>query len=183
MAGRRLRARHDAIAIGSNTAVLDNPQLTARISGEKDPIRVVFDSQLRLRADSNLAGTANETPVWVFTRSSAGDAAKMLVDQGVRLFPISGENGLDIREALDILSRNDIRSLLIEGGGQLAASFIQANVVDVIEWFRAPIILGGDGRNGIGNLGLQSLNERHGFKRVSVTEIGTDLHETYQRAD
>ncbi len=183
LAGRRLRARHDAIAIGSNTAVLDNPQLTARITGERDPIRVIFDGRLRLRPESNLAKTAQDTPVWVFTRSSEGDSAAKLLGQGVRLFPVSSNIGLDISEALDVLTRNDIRSLLIEGGGQLAASFIQLGVIDVIEWFRAPVILGGDGRDGIGNLGLQSLNDCHRFNRVSVKEVGTDLHETYQRAD
>ena len=62
--GRKLRATHDAIAVGSNTAVLDNPQLTTRLSGEPDPIRVIFDTKLRLSPKSNLALTAKETPVW-----------------------------------------------------------------------------------------------------------------------
>jgi len=63
--GRKLRARHDAIAVGANTAVLDNPQLTTRLSGEPDPIRVIFDTKLRLSPKSNLVMTAKETPVWV----------------------------------------------------------------------------------------------------------------------
>ena len=182
-AGRRLRGAHDAIAVGSNTAVLDNPQLTTRLSELPDPVRVVFDSRLRLRVDSNLAMTAKETPVWVFTRSDEGEKAETLKALGVRLFVVSGDEGLDVSEALRVMSRGNINRLLLEGGGKLTASFIKAGVVDVIEWFRAPIILGGDGRNGIGELALESLMNAYRFERVSVKEVGIDLHETYEWMD
>jgi riboflavin-specific deaminase-like protein len=64
--GRKLRSNHDAILIGSNTAVLDNPQLTTRIEGENDPIRIVFDTNLRISEKSNLVLTAKKVPVWIF---------------------------------------------------------------------------------------------------------------------
>lgn len=181
-AGRKLRARHDAIAIGSNTAVIDNPQLTTRISGEPDPIRVVFDTNLRLSPKSNLALTANETPVWVFTKSAQGNTANSLKDLGVQLFEVKAVPRLDVHAALTILKERGISTLLLEGGGTLAASFIALGVVDVIEWFRAPIILGANGRSGIGPLELKDLSLAERYSRIDLRELGDDVYERYERA-
>lgn len=180
--GRRLRATHDAIAVGANTAVLDNPQLTTRIASQPDPIRVIFDSQLRLSPESNLACTARQTPVWVFCKSASTRNGEALSRAGVTLLPVSFDQGLDVLEAMRILHKRDVKTLLLEGGGTLAASFIKLGIVDVIEWFRAPIILGGDGCNGIGNLGLEQLDLARRFNRVSVKALGDDVHERYENA-
>ena len=179
--GRKLRATHDAIAIGANTAVLDNPQLTTRISGEPDPIRVIFDTTLRLSPKSNLAMTAHETAVWVFTDLTAGAKANQLKELGVRLFKASIDKSVDIKMALQILHDNGVSSLLVEGGGTLAASFLRLEVVDVIEWFRAPIILGGDSRGSIGDLGLEDMNLAKRFSRIEIRDLGDDIHERYER--
>ena len=180
-AGRRLRGSHDAIAVGANTACLDNPQLTTRINGMDDPIRVIFDTNLRLPLVSNLVDTAKDIPVWVFCASSEGPRADALRGRGVQLFAVASDQGLDVNAALGVLHRKNVSRLLVEGGGQLAASFIQAGAVDVIEWFRAPVILGGDGRNGIGPLGLTDLKLSKHFTRASISELGDDVHERYER--
>ena len=180
--GRKLRARHDAIAIGSNTAVLDNPQLTTRIAGQPDPIRVIFDTHLRLSPKSNLALTAAQNPVWIFTQSAQGDQAEALKNLGVQLFEIPASPKLDVTAALAILKERGVSSLLLEGGGTLAASFIALGVVDVIEWFRAPIILGASGRSGIGPLKLTDLSLAQRFNRIDLSELGDDVHERYERA-
>ena len=180
-AGRKLRAEHDAIAIGSNTAVLDNPRLTTRIEGKADPIRVIFDTKLRLSPKSNLAQTAQQTPVWVFTENTSGDVAKALKDLGVKLFKTPVSLKVDIESALQTLLDNGVKTLLLEGGGTLAASFIQIGAIDRIAWFRAPIILGADGRSGVGSLALKELSHAKRFSRVSVEEIGDDLYEQYER--
>ena len=179
--GRKLRTSNDAIAVGANTAVFDNPQLTARLPGATDPVRIVFDSRLRILSESNLVLTANITPVWIFTRDSGSDKGASLRDKGVRLFEIGGARGLDINAALDVMGRNGINRLLVEGGGQLAASFVKSGNVDRIEWFRAPIIIGGDGRSGIAELGLENLDMAYHFRRVDVAESGVDIRETYER--
>ncbi|WP_409433898.1 RibD family protein [Litorimonas sp. RW-G-Af-16] len=180
-AGRRLRATHDAIAVGSNTAVLDNPQLTTRMDGAPNPIRIIFDSELRLSPDSELAQTANKTPVWVFCKSDQGQRADALKSLGVRLFPIAYKDKLDLEAALDFMFRNGVSTLLVEGGGTLAASFVKLGAIDRIEWFRAPLILGGDGRSGIGELGLTDLSLARQYTRIEVNELGDDLHERYER--
>ena len=179
--GRRLRAKHDAIAVGANTAVLDNPQLTTRLSGEPDPIRVIFDTKLRLSPKSNLALTAKVTPVWVFSDVTSGDAANTLKQQGVRLIKTPVSLRIDLEDALKILHENDVSSLLVEGGGTLAASFLRLDAVDVIEWFRAPIILGGDSRGSIGDLGLEDINLAKRFNRIEIRDMGDDIHERYER--
>lgn len=179
--GRKLRAAHDAIAVGANTAAIDNPQLTTRIPGEPDPVRVIFDTHLRLSPESNLALTARKTPVWVFCKSDQGSKAKALKDLGVVCFAVSYVGGLDINEALEVLRGKGISRLLLEGGGTLAASFMKEDVIDVIEWFRAPIILGGDGRSGIGAMGLETLDMAQRYTRASIRGLGSDLHERYER--
>lgn len=179
--GRKLRAGHDAIAVGANTAVLDNPQLTTRLDGEFDPVRVVFDSDLRLSTQSNLALTASETPVWIFCKSDEGETAKLLQETGVLLLPVPYRDGLDVMTVLDVLKSRGIESLLLEGGGTLTASFLKADVIDTIEWFRAPLILGGDGRSGIGDLDLTDLDMAKRFNRINIKELGDDIHERYER--
>jgi len=179
--GRKLRARHDGIAVGANTAVLDNPQLTTRLSGEPDPIRVIFDSALRLSPRSNLALTAKDIPVWIFTDEITGDAAKTLKNLGVRLFKAPANPSVDLDVALQMLHENGVSSLLVEGGGTLAASFLRLDAIDVIEWFRAPIILGGDSRGSIGDLGLTDMNQAKRFNCIEIRDLGDDVHERYER--
>ena len=181
-AGRRLRGTHDAICVGANTAHLDNPQLTTRIEGEPDPIRVIFDSGARLSPQSNLAQTAKDVPVYLFCREDAVDHGQTLADMGVKVLPVPhSDAGLNVEIALDILKRLGVHSLLIEGGGRLAASFVALGVVDKIEWFRAPIILGGDGRDAIGDLGIKVMDGAYGFERIRLEECGVDVYETYQQ--
>ena len=182
--GRRLRAEHDAIAVGANTAVLDNPQLTTRLPGRPDPQRVVFDSRLRLSAQSNLAQTARETPVLLFHDTALETDNNPLKNMGVFLLPIAkNEYGLDTAEALTVLRNRGIETLLVEGGGTLAASFLRLGVVDRIDWFRAPIILGGDGRNAVGELGIEAMKDVFKLPRVQIAELGDDIYERYQRLE
>ena len=136
-AGRKLRARHDAIAVGANTAVLDNPQLTTRIAGEPNPVRVVFDTKLRLSPKSNLALTAKDVPVWLFSEVTTGKVAEKLTALGVRLIKVPISLGVDLTTAMKILKDNGVSSLLVEGGGTIAASFLRLDAIDNLEWFRA----------------------------------------------
>ena len=180
-AGRKLRARHDAIAVGANTAVLDNPQLTTRIAGEPNPVRVVFDTKLRLSPKSNLALTAKDVPVWLFSEVTTGKVADKLTALGVRLIKVPISLGVDLTTAMKILKDNGVSSLLVEGGGTIAASFLRLDAIDNLEWFRAPLILGGNGRSAIGDLNLEDLNLATRFNRVSLQELGDDIYERYER--
>ena len=182
--GRGLRASHDAIAIGVNTALEDNPHLTTRIDGEADPVRIIFDSHARLPLTSHLVQSAKQTMTYVFTVNDS-ENARALAEQGVViLFTGAGpDDYVDIDIAMDMLGHHGIKTLLIEGGGTLAASFIKRGLIDRIEWFRAPIILGSEGRPAIGPLDLSDMGDIYRFKRVFLTDIGDDIHERYQRVE
>lgn len=180
--GRRLRGSHDAIAVGANTARLDNPQLTTRISGLSNPARIVFDTQATLSPQSNLAQTAGDTPVYLIV-GQFNSTVQTLADLGVKTIEagVGADGRIDLPRALELLHRQGLHSLLLEGGGALAASFIKADVVDVIEWYRASIIMGGDGRSAVGDLGLDLMGDSYRFERVSINEVGIDIHERYER--
>lgn len=181
--GRYLRAENDAIAVGAITAELDDPHLTSRVPGRKDPVRVVFDTTLKLAETSHLVTTAKETPTWVFTRDGSIAKADILRERGVVIHAITHEHGLSLEEALEVMWRAGLRSVLIEGGGTLIASFIQAGLYDTLHWYRAPVLLGGDGRDCVGALSLTEMTQAVRLHRMKVSEVGQDIHEIYVRAD
>ncbi len=78
------------------------------------------------------------------------------------------------------MKRRGVDTLMIEGGGQVAASFIAAGLVDTLEWFRAPILLGGDGRACVAALSLANLADAPKFRRLSAEPVGDDLWERYE---
>jgi len=176
-----LRADSNAVLIGVETALADDPELTVRLPGFSglQPVRVVLDSHLRLSPDSKLARTARETPTYAVTLESSNNR---LTDLGVKLLqvPAMGDRP-DLAASLEALEAEGIGSLLVEGGGQVAASFLRSELVDAIEWFRAPIVLGGEGRPAIGPIALSSLADAPRFKRTALDLIGDDLWERYER--
>ncbi len=182
----RLRAEHDGVLVGSETAIIDDPELTARFNPAplRQPLRIVLDSRLRLSPASQLMRTLAIAPLLVITARDADRAQWAALEAaGARVAAVPrGIDGLDIADALvEMKTAHGVDALMIEGGGRVAASFMAAGVVDRIEWFRAPILLGADARPGIGQLALKSLSEAPAFTRVAVREAGADLWESYER--
>lgn len=172
--GHRLRAAHDAILVGVETVLHDDPELTARLPGRSldQPLRVVLDSRLRTPQTAKLAGentliltVADPRPV------GAAEVKRVEADEGRPAIPA----------VLKALKAAGAKSVLIEGGGQVAASFLRAGLVDALEWFRAPILLGGDGRPCVASLALAKLSDAPKFRRLGVEPVGDDLWERYAR--
>jgi len=178
----RLRAEHDAVLVGIETALADDPELTVRLPGYAgpQPARVVLDSRQRLSPDGRLAKTAREIPTYVVA-TTAPDPA--LVEAGVRVLtvPAVGEDRPELKTVVEALAGEGLARIFVEGGGQVAASFIRCGLVDALEWFRAPILIGGEGRPGIGALAVAALAEAPHFRRIEVREVGDDLWERYAR--
>ncbi len=176
-----LRADHDAVLIGVETATADDPELTVRSAcyTGRQPARVVLDSRQRLSPDCKLVRTARQTPTYVVSIENSNNR---LTDAGVKVLTVKavGERP-DLKSALDALEAEGIASVLVEGGGQVAASFIRCELVDQIEWFRAPVVLGGEGRPAIGSLALTELAKAPRFRRVALDAVGDDLWERYER--
>ncbi len=146
-----LRSRCDAIAVGIGTAVADDPRLTVRDVPGESPIRVVFDTNLRIEPSSRLAQTAREIPTLVLCGPDAPTAAEdVLVALGVECvrLPLSTEGRLDVVVALQFLAQRGVISLLVEGGAELAGSFLAGRLADELHAFIAPILLGPRGRPG-----------------------------------
>jgi diaminohydroxyphosphoribosylaminopyrimidine deaminase/5-amino-6-(5-phosphoribosylamino)uracil reductase len=142
----RWRADADAVAVGVGTAMADDPLLTARIDAvTRQPRRVVFDSEGRLPLTSQLVETAAEAPViLVSSRAASRTHVQSLESAGVEVVTVSGENeSARVHAALDELGARDVQSLLVEGGPHLAGSFIDADEVDELRVFVAPVIAGG----------------------------------------
>ena len=97
------------------------------------------------------------------------------------MLPAGDGGSVSLSELLNSAQRAGVTSLMVEGGGQLAAAFMRAGLVDRIEWFRAPIVLGGDARPCLGGLALANLASAPTYERTSVREIGPDLWESYER--
>jgi diaminohydroxyphosphoribosylaminopyrimidine deaminase/5-amino-6-(5-phosphoribosylamino)uracil reductase len=142
----RWRAECDAVAVGIGTALADDPQLTARIQGVvSQPRRIVFDSTARLPLDSNLVRAASELPLTVVTsRAAPRVAVAGLEAAGVEVLVATGENApAHVRSALDQLGSAGVTSILLEGGPRLAGAFFDAEEIDEMRLFLAPVVLGG----------------------------------------
>ena len=200
----RLRSEHDAVLVGIATALADDPELTVRLDSYDgpQPARVVLDSRGRLPATSKLVRTAGEVATYVVRLplsasspgSTGGPKPPLSLDRPVK----PGDDGLEgvrvleiapcpdgrpaLRPVLDALGAQGISSILVEGGGQVAASFLRAGLVDRIEWFRAPMLLGCEGLPCLGALEIGALAAAPRFRRVSVEALGSDLWERYERA-
>ena len=181
----RLRAAHDGVLVGSETAIIDDPELTARSDPPplRQPLRVVLDSRLRLSPTSKLMRTLALAPLLVITaRDADRDARIKLEAAGARVATVArGLDGLDLDAALAEMSGQGVGALMIEGGGRVAGSFLAAGLVDKIEWFRAPVLLGADAKPAIGPLPVKALADAPRFARVAVRETGADLWESYER--
>ena len=175
----RLRARMDAIVVGSRTALADDPELTARRNGRvvHRPIRVVVDGGLRVGPGARLhRGGAGAS--WVLCSATApaarrralGAAGVILVD-----VPRRGRH-LDLKRGLARLADRGLTQVLVEGGAGLAAALLREGLVDEVHWFVAPRLIGCEGIPAVGELGLGPLADAIALDRVSVRREGSDLH-------
>lgn len=146
-----LRAGHDAVMVGINTVLADDPRLTVRDVAGRDPARVVVDSKLRIPLDSELVLTAEEIPTCVVTTDDASaTVAKSLTDRKVAIIrvPATAEGRCDMKKALQELAVREVVTVLVEGGAELAGSLLAQGIPDELHVFVAPTLLGPRGRPG-----------------------------------
>lgn len=176
-----MRARHDAVMVGAGTVRQDDPSLTVRDIGvSRQPVRVVISRRLDLPLMGKLAHTAQDVPLWI---CHGRDADPQLQDTwsalGAKLLPCEARAGqLDIDSALTALAHEGLTRVFCEGGGQLAASLLDAGRVDRLVGFTAGLGIGAEGLPSLGALGLGSLDSAPRFKLQQVRRVGGDvLHE------
>lgn len=175
-----LRAQHQGIAVGSGTALADNPRLNVRMQDWQGtpPIRILFDGRLQTPANCRLFDDFDSARRILFTHRDTSLAQRSPYKaRGVEIFGLDwDDNGfLDLSVALRMLLSLDVDNILVEGGGRLAASFIHEGLVDRIEWFAAPTLLGSDAIPAMGPLAIQSLADLPRFSLESSEICGEDI--------
>ena len=184
--GHVLRGTHDAVMVGVGTVMTDDPALTCRIPGyRRTPVvRIVVDSHLRTSPTANLVATAATDPTWIIHRNGVPDDRRTaFTDMGVQLLKAAGdENGVDLADALAALGEAGLTRVLVEGGAQIAAALLRADLVDRLAWFHAPGIMGGDGWPAAQAFGVATLDAMPHFVRDGQHIVGDDILTEYRRA-
>lgn len=167
-----LREEHDAILVGSGTALTDDPKLTRRLGLAGRPnLRVVLDRRLRLRPEANLF--AEEGEVLVFTESIDAERRAALERRGA---VVVGLGSVTPAAVLSALAERGIQSVLVEGGGEVSAAFAESGRWDRVVAFVAPRLLGGRAApTPLGGAGFESLERAGTLERLAVRRRGADL--------
>lgn len=175
-----LRHEYDSILVGAGTAATDDPWLTDRSGKQRRRplVRVVLDEHLTLSEQSRLAVTANDSPVLVFAGSSVPAAlSNELVARGVEVH--RDVSSRDPEAVLDHLGRNQIQSVLIEGGANVAGRFLDAGLVNKVSFFIATKIIGGrEAPTSIAGEGAVKLVDAFDLHDVEVAMRGRDIEVT-----
>ncbi len=174
----QLRGRMDAIVVGIETALTDNPLLTARPEGPRQAVRIVIDSLARLPLDSQLVQTASDIPVLVAVGPNADAQAILnLKRAGCEVWQgLSPERDDRLADLLTTLYDRQMTNLLVEGGGQLLAACARLQQIDEIWAYVAPRIIGGDGApSPIGGTGISRLFDSPLYDFQPPLVLGDDL--------
>ena len=173
-----MRARADGVVVGSSTALADDPELTAR-RGDRvvgRPVRILLDSRLRVPVATRFYDSGDGVRRLVLTRSAARGRSKVAAT-GAELLDLPGGAGaLDLAAGMKALADAGLTTLLVEGGGGLAAALLREDLVDEIHWIVAPRLLGSDGISALADLGVQRLADAPGLEWIATRRLGADIH-------
>jgi diaminohydroxyphosphoribosylaminopyrimidine deaminase/5-amino-6-(5-phosphoribosylamino)uracil reductase len=173
-----LRNQVDAIMVGIGTVAADDPLLTCRMEGGRNPRRCIIDALAQLPLDGRIAKTAKEVPTFlVVGKSAPPDRLQKLQDTGVTLLKMQLKEGrIDLEGLLRYLAQKEFTNILVEGGGEVAASLFRQKLVDRVQVFIAPKIIGGrEAVSPVGGEGIEKMAEALLLDNLKVQRFGNDL--------
>ncbi len=185
--GHRIRSQNDAVLVGSRTVISDDPDLTCRLPGldDRPPVSIVVDGWLNIPNISKLVKAAAHRPVWVLTNGKP-DLKRVaeLEGLGLKIIPVASEldRAIDLPLAMTMLGQMGLTRIMVEGGSRVVATFMYADLVDRLVWFRAPSIMGGDGLAAVQPVGVALLEVMPKFQLVDLCRIDGDVMESYTKA-
>lgn len=175
---QELRNIIDAVAVGINTVMVDNPSLIPRLKEKqiKKVSRIVFDSKLRIPFNSKLMDRVEEFPLIIVTSSKIDlEKKNLLEERGVKVI-ISGNHKVQLLKAMEKLAKEEITHILVEGGGNIVASLLEGKLVDEVFCFIAPKIIGGrDAVTSVEGKGINDVNQAIELKNLSIERIEKDI--------
>lgn len=174
-----LRNRVDAVLVGAETVRTDNPQLTCRMRGGRDPVRVIVDGRLTIDPQARVCTQPSKAATLVFTSEAQahGTKATTLARHGVEVIGLATDTDhrIALRPLLKELGQRGIKSVLIEGGGRVVASALREGAVNKVLFFYAPLLLGGDGRAMIGPLHVKRVALGYTLHTLTIERSGNDV--------
>lgn len=176
--GYKLRDIYDGIMVGINTVIEDNPMLTARVDGGKNPIRIVVDSSLKIDINANVVQDKSAKTIVATTDKADKDKILKLQAQDVDVIVVDKDENdkVDIEKLLDILGQQNICSILVEGGATLSGSFVAKKLVDKVYFFIAPKIVGGkEVKTPVAGTGILNLQEALALKDIQIEKLEEDI--------
>ena len=173
----QLRNKYAAIMVGTGTALADDPELTCRIENGNNSVRIVCDTQLRTPLSAKLVTTATEVPTIIATCCQDEIRHKPYQEAGCQVWVLPAKNEVvDLHALLQQLGQEKIDSILVEGGGQLNWSLLQAGLVQRVYTYIAPKIFGGStAKSPVAGIGVDTPQEAFQMKVVSTQQLGDDF--------
>ena len=171
------RHRYAAIMVGVGTVLADDPLLTCRMEGGRNPVRVICDTHLRTPLESQIVRTAGEIPTILAVGEAASAQAAPYRDAGCQVWVLPERDGhVDLSALMERLGAAEIDSVLLEGGGTLNWAALESGIVQRVQAYIAPKLFGGrDAKSPVAGLGVELPAQAVGLKNITVTPIGEDF--------
>ncbi len=172
----RLRRAHDAILVGAETVLKDDPELTCRLVRGKNPLRIVVDSRLRTSPEARVFDVHRSPTIVAATRKAPEERRLLFEQKGIEVLELDEDEGgrVNLRGLLNILGQRKIASLLVEGGAGVNTSFLKEHLVDRLIAILSPKIVGA-GINAVGDLGIRRMENALRLSYERITRRGDDL--------
>lgn len=174
----KLRNELSAIMVGVDTVIKDNPELTCRLEEGRNPIRIVVDSKLRIPMESKvIVDTDKAKTIIATTDMAAKDKIAILENQGVVVLIVKSKDGrVDLQELMIKLGELNIDGILLEGGASLSFSALESRIVDKIQVYISPKLIGGEkSKTPVGGMGIELLKDAFKVENMTVRLIGEDI--------